>query len=179
MPELNFGRFNKEQQETILKEFIAERLADIIQTQKSLGLKASGESAASLEVEAKEIVGGEIVRAELIDGSGSFYFQEKGRGPYTGGPKIVGGLWGRIYTWLRYKKYGLNWTDKKARIALAWAITKKIQKYGTYTHFDSGEPTGVISKPLDEEKMKVLGDRIMTIENVVEIKNALMKDLFK
>lgn len=178
MPDLQIGRFSLEDQERIIHDQLVQIMNEIITEQEVTGVKASGESAKKLRVETTQVVNGQIVRGDLIDGSASFRYQEDGRGPDSDSPaKIVGGLWGKIYTWLRYKKYGLEWSTTKDRIGLAWAITKKIQKYGTYTYFE-GEPTGVLSKPLDDEKFRSLREKILTIENVTEIKDILTKGLF-
>lgn len=37
-----------------------------------------------------------------------------------------------IYEWLRYKKYGLKWATDKERISLSWAISKNIQRRGSW-----------------------------------------------
>jgi len=168
---------NKEQIEIAINEFLLEEIAMIIAGQESKGLKASGESAKGLKKQLSSVAGDNIIRGEIVDTSKSFKYQERGRGPsQPGSPNgvISGGLWGKIYTWLRYKKYGLNWKDKKSRVALAFAITKKIHKYGTYTYFE-GEPTGVLSEPLSEERLDAFKEKLMTTQNVIEIKKILIQ----
>lgn len=172
-----FTMLNKEQIEAGINDFLLEEIAMIIAGQESKGLKASGESAKGLKKQMSSVAGDNIVRGEIVDTSHSFEYQERGRGPSIQGSPfgvISGGLWGKIYTWLRYKKYGLNWKDKKARVGLAFAITKKIQKKGTFT-FIQGKKTGVLSEPLSEERLDAFKEKLMTTQNVIEIKKILIQ----
>lgn len=122
-----------------LDSFLLELLQLIKTGQIQKDLYASGDSAKSLRVEVTEGVGG--VRGQLIDGSGSFEYQERGRGP--------GGVnWSKIYNWLQYKKYGFDWQDEKQRKQMAFAIFNKIKKHGTFTHVQKN-PTGVVTEVIN------------------------------
>ncbi len=57
------------------------------------------------------------------------YETDKGRGATV---NRTGELMPAIYQWLSLKKYGLNWKTDKERRSLAFAITRKIGREGTY-----------------------------------------------
>jgi len=143
-------------QDTIIEldHFLLQIMQMVKDTQILKGLYASGDSANSLTVEVFEGVGG--VSGKLIDNSGAFEYEERGRGP--------GALpWGKIYTWLRYKKYGFDWADIGERKKMAFAIWNKIKKFGTKTHIDK-KPTGVVSDAVNsgllDSFMNFIGERI-------------------
>ena len=144
--------FNLTDQE-IIQGFLETLRLKIIESQARKGIKASGKSADALRVEVDKTG----TNGKIIDGSGTFYYQEYGRGPYKGGER--GGLWQKIYDWLEYKKYGFNWANNKEREGMAFALTKKIQEYGTYTHFE-GEPTGVLSEVITSEAIAPLVEQL-------------------
>lgn len=128
----------------IVIEWLQARQGDVIATQSDKGLRASGDSASLLRV-GKD---GEKI-GQLIDGSGSFEFQEYGRRPGKFPPL------GAIYQWLAFRKYGLNWKTERDRKSLAFAISKKIAKRGTHTHI-TGKQTGVVTDNVAPEKIDLL-----------------------
>jgi hypothetical protein len=58
----------------------------------------------------------------------------------------------KIYAWLEFKKYAMNYSNDRQRWSLSWAIAKKIRDKGTFTAI-SGRPTGVISEVLTRERI--------------------------
>ena len=143
----------------LVELFLEQERLDIIASQTTKNLKASGDSAASLRT-VQTANGG-----QLVDESGSFEYQEFGRGPGKAPSFDV------IYEWLKYKKYGLNYehlttgeglrgitTDTKRR-QLAWAIVQKIKKKGTYTHIRN-KPTGVLTDSINDQNLLQLQDNI-------------------
>lgn len=133
-----------------LDNFLLQVLQIVKDNQILQGLYASGDSAKELRVEVFQGVGG--VSGKLIDGSGSFEYQERGRGP--------GAIpWSKIYAWLAYKKYGFDWADVNERKRMAFAIWNKIKKFGTKTHI-SRKPTGVITNIINSQ---VLDNFISTV----------------
>lgn len=140
----------------LIREFLDTLRKEIIAAQKNKGLTASGKSAELLAVEATDGYG------ELIDGSGSFVYQEYGRGAGKQPPFLPVGV---IYEWLKYSKYGLTYQDDKERKSLAFAISRKIAKQGTFTHRQKKQ-TGVLTDILTKERIdsfaKVFGDKYTT-----------------
>lgn len=131
----------------IIRLFLQKAKEDIVDLQAKKGLKASGESAEALRVDMTATGG------KLVDGSGYFEYQERGRGV----TKSAGTepLSKRIYAWLAYKKYGLNYDNDKQRKSLAFAIARKIHKKGTYTYI-KGTVTGVLSEAIRKEEVEGL-----------------------
>lgn len=78
----------------------------------------------------------------LIDEAGYFDFQEYGRGPGKASP------FKKIYDWLAFKKYGLDYKDDAERKQLAWKIIAIHKKYGSRTH--RTKPTGVLSEAINQ-----------------------------
>jgi hypothetical protein len=129
-------------------------------------LRASGDSAKALRRETLQT--DTNLRGQVIDGTGSFEYQERGRGP--------GSVpWGKIYTWLRYKKYGLEWADTKARVRLAFQIWNKIKKYGTKTHIQK-TVTGVISDPVNNSTLDAFIEQL-SLGFTLEASSDIMKGL--
>lgn len=138
----------------IIAEFLEAIREDVIKAQADKGLLASGKSAESLRVESG------TGRGWLIDGSGSFEYQERGRGAGKQ-PPIA-----RIYEWLEFKKYGLAWATEAERKSLAFRIAKKIAARGTLTHIRK-QPTGVLTDVITRAKIdalkKTLGEKYAPI----------------
>lgn len=150
---------------SLLENFLRKKSKEIVSAQQAKGLRASGKSADELSVNITVDTG------QLIDGSGSFYFQEKGRGlgkvPYS-----------KIYDWLQWKKYSLNWENDKDRNSLAFLIWRKISKYGTKTHIDgavTGAVTGVISEPLNDSDLREFISQLSEKKSI-EIKSDIIKE---
>lgn len=142
--------------EQLIREFLETLKKEIVDAQSSKGLKASGKSAELLAVEASGNKG------ELIDGSGSFYFQEYGRASGKQPPFVPVGV---IYEWLQYKKYGLNYANDKERKSLAFAISRKIGQQGTLTKRENRQ-TGVLTDILTNKRVdsfvKVLSEKYLS-----------------
>jgi hypothetical protein len=135
----------------IIKSFLESIREDLARSQDEKGLKASGKSMANTYVFMKSSKVGQI-----IDGLDVFKYQETpGRGPTknTGDGKLVD----IIYEWLQYKKYGLAWNTEKQRKSLAWAITNKIHKKGTYIHIKS-KRTNVVTDAINNESIDAVGE---------------------
>lgn len=139
----------EEQTNSILQDYLDQMKQDIIALQSSLGLKASGKSANSLEVNVSE------KRGQLIDKSGSFEFQEYGRGLTKSTTSGTPTLREEIYDWLQYKKYGISYANDEERVSLSYAISKSIHSKGTYT-FRMNKQTGVLSKVITEQSINSL-----------------------
>lgn len=140
------------------KEFIIEFLEgskeSITKDQAAKGLRASGASAASLYT---KIVDENTF--QLIDGSGSFRFQDApGRGP-SGPTASRIPLHKRIYDWLEFKKYNFNYANDKKRISLSFAIANKIHRKGNYIHI-TGKTTNVVKDSITTEKLQPLSQKI-------------------
>lgn len=133
--------------------FLAETLKDIVLLQAQRGLRASGASADSLVIEQF----GDSSR--LVDGAGYFEYQERGRGPGRSPLAVPKFLREKIYQWLQWKKYGLDFNNESERRRLAYLIARKIQLKGTYTHI-KGDPTGVISEPITTQRIDELLEQI-------------------
>ncbi len=134
----------------ILLGELTERLTNnIIALQISKGLKASGESAALIRQKLEDNI------AQIIDGTGSFEFQEFGRAEGKAPP------FRKIYEWLAFQKYGIKFSNDKQRTGIAWAITKKIAKKGTFTHI-SGKNTGVLVDALNQQHIREFMQKLST-----------------
>lgn len=127
----------------IIQEFLEAVREDVIKAQADKGLLASGQSAASLYTKTGN------ARGWLMDGSGSFEYQERGRGAGKQ-PPIA-----RIYEWLAFKKYGLAWATEAERKSLAYRIARKIAKRGTLTHIKK-QPTGVLTDIITRARIEAL-----------------------
>jgi len=127
----------------LIENFLEQERLAIIASQQTKGLKAHGSSAAALRTEQTSEGG------QLIDGTGTFEFQEFGRNPGRMPP------WNAIYQWLELKKYGLVWDNDTQRRALAWRIAMKIKRKGSYTHIRK-KPTGVLTDTLSQENLDPL-----------------------
>lgn len=148
------GEITPEEQK-LLSGFIESRRKQIIEAQGSKGLKASGNSAKMLHA---NLVGS---IAQLVDGSGYFEFQEYGR-KAGGAPPFQ-----KLYEWLAFKKYGIEYKDDKQRRSIAWALQKKIRDKGTYTSIRN-QPTGVITDALNRAALnELLGQITRTRANKV------------
>ena len=151
------------QDEIALNNFMERRRALIMRLQEAKGLKASGLSARLLHIRSSGNV------YDLVDSAGYFEFQEFGRGPGKA-PSFK-----KIYDWLQFKKYGLNYENEKERVSLAWAIVKKIKKLGTRTH-TTRRPTGVLEEAISREATQGLIREIAknrTLEILTDIKRIL------
>jgi hypothetical protein len=139
-------------------KFVDDLIPDIAASQQAKGLKASGASARSLRVENS---GDKTVR--LIDGSGSFRFQDSpGRGPTTRGASNIP-LWKRIYdNWLPYKKHGFSYNSDKERKSLAFAIATVIHKKGNFIH-RTNQQTNVVSEVVNSSRTALLREQVGTI----------------
>ena len=130
----------------LIKTFLEEEKQAVIDSQILRGIRATGESASMLRT-------GEIANGgQLIDGKGTFQYQESGRGPSKGESASGLSLKDQIYSWLELKKYGLNWSNDEQRNQMAWAIANKIHRKGTYT-FIKGKPTGVLSDNINDRRI--------------------------
>jgi len=124
----------------LLESALLKTAEEIRTIQSSTGLKASGRSAKELTVNMESSLG------QVVDHTGSFEYQERGRGP--GKVKVRA-----IYDWLEWKKYGMNWESDRQRRSLAYAIARKIARLGTKTHIDK-RVTGVISTPINDQTLR-------------------------
>ena len=115
----------------------------IVEAQDKKGIKASGDSARSLTVEAGENSG-------ELSGRGYFEQQDQGRGPTkNGGPGLVRRA---ILAWLKVKPWSKGFDDKKQE-SLSWAISKNIHKYGTKRGRDPKYP-GLGLQAIEEKERK-------------------------
>lgn len=152
------------EQLNMIFDFVESLRPDIVKNQMDTGLRASGESALSLET---RTVGESVI--QLVDGSGAFKFQDApGRGPSRGSATSDIPLWKRIYNWLAFRKYNLTYQDDKGRVRLSFAISNKIHRKGTYIHI-TGKKTGVVSDLLTDNRMLLLREQISKfyVRNVV------------
>jgi hypothetical protein len=148
----------------IIYEFVKGLQPDIIAKQEAKGLTASGASAESLRTDQID-----ERTVQLIDGSGSFQFQDSpGRGPTTGGASDIP-LHKRIYDWLLYKKYGLEWFNEADRESLSYAIANKIHKKGNYIHI-KGKRTGVVRDVITDQRLTLLREQIAKFYATTEFK---------
>lgn len=159
----------------IIQPFLEGLVPEIAKSQAEKGLTASGTSVRLLEV---LMVNDNL--GQLIDGSGSFYFQMHGRGPTGSATKGDKTLQEIIYDWLEFKKYGLTWDTDKERTSLSYAISHKIHAKG-YSHdapytykknADSKVLTDVITQSrvdalanvFAEEQMILISSDILTLK---------------
>lgn len=148
----------------LLANFMAKRKELLMQKQISKGLKTSGKSAELLRTEA------EGNTSKLIDGTGSFEFQEFGRAPGSPPPFQA------LYDWLEFQKYGIHYENDDQRKGIAYALQKKIAEKGTHTYI-TGSPTGVLTEALNQE---VLDELMVALANkkTKEIKSDVLR-IFK
>lgn len=141
--------------------FMEKRRQLIIRLQKEKGLKASGFSAGQLNVREDGST------FNLVDSSGSFEYQEFGRRAGKAPP------FQKIYDWLQYKKYKLDYKDDEERVSIAWGIITKIKKEGTYTH-RTNKPTGVLEEAISKEATQELTQAIAK-NRALEIKTDIKR----
>jgi len=127
----------------LIRLFLEKAREDIVNLQAKKGIRASGDSAEGLRVEVTSTGG------KLVDGSGYFEYQERGRGAGKPPPSKL------IYEWLAYNKYGLRYENDKERRSLAYVIARKIGRKGTATHI-KGTVTGVLSEAIRKEEVEGL-----------------------
>ena len=137
MSDVNVTEENRKAIENFLKRIREE----VIRSQESKGIKASGRSAGLLRVESNQLGG------QLIDGSGTFYFQEYGRKAGKAPPLSA------IYAWLEYKKYGLTYSNFRERMSLAYRIRRKIAMVGTEPA-RTKTPTKVLTDVIKKEEIE-------------------------
>ena len=150
----------------LIKEFIGKVKYDLIRSQKEKGIVASGKSAKLLRAEFPDENTG-----LLIDGSGSFYYQEFGRAKGKMPPYQA------IYDWLEYKKYGFTYKDDKERKSLTWMIMSSIRKKGTYAHYKH-KPTNVVRDALSSERIQELKKKIAA-RFLSEVRSDIITDFNK
>lgn len=119
----------------ILTRHLDEYKRQLISDQKAKGIRATGQSAASLEVKVGE------EKAELL-GSDYFYFQEHGRAP--GNMPPVRGI--------------LRWMQAKGVDGSAYAIAKGIADRGTRAYQRGG--TDLLSDVFTEESLNTLTSKL-------------------
>lgn len=141
-------------------EFLEKAKENIIRIQSAKGLKASGKSADSLQVD----VSGQ--KGEL-SGDASFFAQESGTKPGIK-PDV-----NDIYDWLQYKKYKLSYKTDKGRWSLARAIVKKQYEQGSYI-FRKKLHTGVLSDAVAKEMLEELDKKVSDF-----FVDGLVKDILK
>ena len=69
-----------------------------------------------------------------------------------------GGLKESIYNWLQYRKYGLDWQTESQRKSLAFVITRKIAREGTYKFRNKSAQTNVVQGSVKDELPLLLKD---------------------
>jgi len=126
----------------IISQAINSIRLDIIKSQESKKLRASGKSASELQVNINETFG------QIVDPKGSFYEQEFGRKAGTYPPFKA------IYDWLAYRKYGFNWKDEKERRSMTFAIMHKNKMKGSFTFIHG--PTNVIQDVVTPERITAI-----------------------
>ena len=112
----------------ITTEWMEARRADIINKQRTLGMRASGRTAASLETEEK----GPTVN---LIGDPSFNFQEYGRGPTKRKGPIP--LYLIIRQWMKDKGLRADGGFNE------YSIANKIHAMGTRIHRKEAQPLGI------------------------------------
>lgn len=88
--------------------------------------------------------------------------QDKGRGPNV---RNSGGLYLAIFDWLQYKKYGLKWSSPEERQNLAFAITRKIAKSGSFKFRNKGAQTDIYRNAVNKT-FPALKESIITASKV-------------
>ena len=73
---------------------------------------------------------------------------DKGRPPNS---TNSGGLKESIYNWLQYRKYGLDWQTESQRRGLAFVITRKIAREGTYKFRNKSAQTNIVAGSVNKE----------------------------
>lgn len=132
--------------EVIAKDAVGNLGNDVIASQRNKGLRASGRSAASLEVRSQA---GDHRVATQLWGDISFTWQANGRRPNKSG-KPSRRMVEELTVWLKYK--GLDYSP--------WAVATNIAKKGIDVP-NPHNPGGVLSEPLDAKRIKELvGPRI-------------------
>lgn len=146
--------------EIILTDGMGNLGNDIINTQRDKGLRASGESAASLHV-ITEVKPDQLV--SQLRGSETFIWQQNGRKPNRSG-KPSRKMVDELAVWLKLR--GLDYSP--------WAVATSIAKKGIPVP-NPNNPGGVLSEPLNTERVKgILGPRLREA-----IFKSLKSDLFK
>lgn len=126
----------------LIAQFINESRLSLVESQSSKGLRASGKSANSLQVTIGENFG------QLIDTTGSFYYQEFGRKAGKYPPFKV------IYDWVALKKYGIQYNTEKKHLSITYAIMHNMKLKGTYTA-QHGQ-TNVLTDVINRERINAL-----------------------
>ncbi len=161
-------------QRDIIKEFLDGLIPDIQKSQTEKGKRASGASAASL----RTIMQSDKL-GQLIDGSGSFYFQVHGRratsSSATKGKQTLKDI---IYDWLQFKKYGLTWDTDKERKTLAFLISRKIHQKG-YSgkapyDYQEGYDSKLLSDIITEARLNTLTSKLAD-KFIVEYSSDIIK----
>lgn len=80
---------------------------------------------------------------------------DKGRGANLSN---TGGLKQSIYDWLILRKYGLEWRTEKERQTLAFLITRKIAKEGTFKHRNKSKRTEIIESSIESTTPRLFED---------------------
>lgn len=138
-------------------EFFENVKKDTVQDQLSKNIKASGKSAASLEIKA-DGNGGQLL------GSAYFYQQIHGRRPGKMPPVSD------LLAWVKVKGIGSSEQQQKG---IAWAISKKIANEGTdiFKGKRAGLDWEIIINDNTKALMEALGENVMA-----EVTNNLIKE---
>lgn len=80
-------------------------------------------------------------------------FIDVGRGKYSGGGN--GNLWGKLYEWVGFKKYGINFSNDKERRRITWGLYRTIQNKGTFKHRNTAARTEIFNSAVNDA-LKVL-----------------------
>jgi len=69
-----------------------------------------------------------------------------------------GGLYDGIFEWLKYKKYGIDYDSEEERKSIAYAITTKIAKEGSYKYRNIDKRTKVVLDAVNGNIPRLLVD---------------------
>ena len=147
----------------IFIEFDKRLKAALTENYNNSGVRASGNAINSLAEEVNE-------NTYILKGAGYWGAIDKGRGPNR---TNTGGLRQGIYEWLKYKKYGFNWSTEKQRKSMSFAISKSIAKKGSYKFKKPDKRTKIIIDSI-KESLPILNKLIVekeTITFTVDIEN--------
>lgn len=134
---------------------------------------------AFIKAEARGGMRKSVLSLENITSTDSFFSKkvlayataiDKGRGKND---KNSGGLYDAIYDWVGLKKYDIKYSNNKERKSIAFAITRKIAKRGTWKFKPQSRHTDIFQSAIDKSlpamyKNIITQKEITTRSNIVD-----------
>lgn len=130
----------------IFQEFRAKLIETMFSSQEYLEAKASGNFESFVRGTSSYVIT-DLKYTQL----GTEYTKVIDQGRGAGGV-----IRKQIYEWLKFKKYGLDWSTDSERKSLAFLISRKIAREGSYKHRNTSARTKIVENAVNKNIPELL-----------------------